>query len=223
MEEQGIHREDGAHQEVSGGSARVGRAGRVGRSISTQVRRPWPQTFIRPGPQVRASALDPYKAFLVTTLEQYPRLRATRLHEMLRARGYPGSANQVRRYVRTIRPAARAEAFLRLETLPGEQAQVDWGNFGAYRIGHARRVLSCFVLVLSWSRAVYARFALDQTLESFLRGHVEAFVALGGVPRTILFDYVPRYIIIVGLREVVWVNSGTFGCDDMVRSPAACR
>ena len=26
-----------------------------------------------------------------------------------------------------------------------------------------------------------------------------------------------------GLREVVWVNSGTFGCDDMVRSPAACR
>ena len=74
------------------------------------------ERFIRPGPQVRPSALDPYEAFLVTTLEQYPRLRATRLHEMLRARGYPGSAHQVRRYVRSIRPAARAEAFLRLET-----------------------------------------------------------------------------------------------------------
>ena len=81
--------------------------------------------FVRPGTLVRPSALDPYKAFLAATLEQYPRLRATRLHAMLRERGYPGSAVQVRRYVRTIRPAARAEAYLRLETLPGEQAQVD--------------------------------------------------------------------------------------------------
>jgi len=39
---------------------------------------------------------------------------------MLRERGYPGSAVQVRRYVRTVRPAARAEAFFRLDTLAGE-------------------------------------------------------------------------------------------------------
>src|SRR3989442_12409014 len=106
---------------------------------------------------------------------------------MLRERGFAGSAVQVRRYVRTIRPAARAEAYLRLETLPGEQAQVDWGNFGAFPVGGARRILSCFVLVLSWSRAVYARFALDQTLEGFLRGHVEAFTTLGGVPGAPLY------------------------------------
>src|SRR5262245_52831862 len=120
---------------------------------------------------------------MISTLEQYPRLRATRLWAMVRARGYPGSAKQVERYVRTVRPAARAEAYLRLDTLPGEQAQVDWGNFGQVRIGATTRLLSCFVLVLSWSRAAYARFALDQTLESFLRGHVEAFAAVRGVPR----------------------------------------
>jgi transposase len=141
---------------------------------------------IHPGPQIRPSALDPYKAFITATLEQYPRLRATRLWAMLRDRGYPGSAVQVRRYVRTVRPAARSEAYFRLETFVAEQGQVDWGNFGAIQMGRARRVLSCFVLVLSWSRAVYARFALDQTLESFLRGHVEAFTALGGSPRTLL-------------------------------------
>jgi IS30 family transposase len=39
---------------------------------------------IHPGPQIRPSALDPYKALIATTLEQYPRLRATRLHAMLR-------------------------------------------------------------------------------------------------------------------------------------------
>src|SRR5437870_11170891 len=151
--------------------------------------------FVRTGTQVRPSALDPYKAFLAATLEPYPRLRATRLYAMLRERGFAGSAVQVRRYVRTIRPAARAEAYLRLETLPGEQAQVDWGNFGAFPVGGARRILSCFVLVLSWSRACSARFALDQNLESFLRGHVEAFAALGGVPRTILYDNLKSVVL----------------------------
>jgi len=153
------------------------------------------ERFIRPGAQIRPSALDPYKAFLLATLEQYPRLRATRLWAMVRARGYPGSAIQVQRYVRSVRPAARAEAYLRLDTLAGEQAQVDWGNFGPLRVGSTTRLLSCFVLVLSWSRGAYARFALDQTLESFLRGHVEAFTALQGVPRTILYDNLKSVVL----------------------------
>jgi hypothetical protein len=54
---------------------------------------------------------------VLATLEQYPRLRATRLWAMLRDRGYPGSAVQVRRYVRTVRPASRREAYFRLEAL----------------------------------------------------------------------------------------------------------
>jgi hypothetical protein len=118
------------------------------------------ERFIRTGTQVRPSALDPYKGFVRATLEQYPRLRATRLWAMVRERGYPGSVTQVQRYVRTVRPAARVEAYLRLDTMPGEQAQVDWGNFGPIRVGTTTRSLSCFVLVLSWSRACYAHFAL---------------------------------------------------------------
>src|SRR3989454_9757 len=153
------------------------------------------ERFIRSGTQIRPSQLDPYKAFIVATLEQYPRLRASRLWAMVRERGYPGSAIQVQRYVRTVRPAARTEAYLRLDTLAGEQAQVDWGNFGQLRIGATTRLLSCFVLVLSWSRACYARFALDQTLESFLRGHVEAFATLQGVPRTILYDNLKSVVL----------------------------
>jgi transposase len=150
---------------------------------------------IRPGTQVRPTTLDPYKAFILASLEQYPRLRATRLWAMVRARGFPGSTVQVRRYVRAVRPLARGEAYLRLDTLPGEQGQVDWGNFGQIRVGSTTRILSCFVLVLSWSRACYARFALDQTLESFLRGHVEAFAALQGVPRTLLYDNLKSVVL----------------------------
>jgi transposase len=152
------------------------------------------ERFVRPGTQIRPTLLDPYKGLIAKILEEHPRLRSTRIHQMLVARGYPGSAVQVRRYIQTVRPT-HAEAFLRLETLPGEQAQVDWGNFGKIQIGNARRALSCFVLVLSWSRAMYARFALDQTLESFLRGHVLAFDALGGVPREILYDNLKSVVL----------------------------
>lgn len=152
------------------------------------------ERFIRPGTQVRPTMLDPYKGLIGKILDDYPRLRATRIFEMIRARGYSGSVVQLRRYVSGIRPQ-RAEAFLRLETLPGEQAQVDWGNFGKIQVGSAKRALSCFVMVLSWSRAIYARFALDQTLESFMRGHVLAFEALGGVPREILYDNLKSVVL----------------------------
>lgn len=143
--------------------------------------------FARPA-VVRPRLCDPYRAFLQATLQQYPRLRATRLFEMAKARGYPGSVVQLRRVVRTLRPVPAAEAYLRLNLLPGEQGQADWGSFGTVTIGRATRRLSAFVLVLSWSRALHAVFTLDQTLESFLRGHVEAFQALGGVPRVLLLD-----------------------------------
>lgn len=145
------------------------------------------ERFARPA-VVRPSLCDPYRAFLQVTLQQYPRLRATRLFEMIKPRGYPGSVVQLRRVVRTLRPVPAAEAYLRLNLLIGEQAQVDWGSFGTVTLGRATRRLSAFVLVLSWSRALHAVFTVDESLESFLRGHVEAFRALGGVPRVLLYD-----------------------------------
>lgn len=135
----------------------------------------------------RPTALDPYLPFIRDTLAQYPRLRATRLHEMLRGRGYAGAATQVRRLVRQLRPQPTG-VYRRLETLIGEEAQVDWGTFGTVRIGRGTRPVSGFVMVLSYSRAMHAVFTLDQSLESFLRGHVAAFEALGGSARTLVYD-----------------------------------
>ncbi|MDX2040063.1 MAG: hypothetical protein SF097_02390 [Acidobacteriota bacterium] len=96
--------------------------------------------------------LEPYEALVRETLQRHPRLRATRLLEMLRDRGFTGSIHQLRRGVKALRPATR-EAFFRLTTLPGEQAQVDWASFGWIQVGQARRQLACFVMTLSYSRA----------------------------------------------------------------------
>jgi transposase len=136
----------------------------------------------------RPSMVDPFLPFVTDTLEEYPRLPASRLFEMVRERGYPGQPDHFRHIVSRLRPRPPAEAYLRLRTLPGEQAQVDWAHFGKLAIGRARRALMAFVVVLSWSRRIFLRFFLDQRMGSFLRGHVEAFEAFGGCPRVCLYD-----------------------------------
>ncbi len=55
-------------------------------------------------------------------------------------------------------------------------------------IGKARRPLMAFVMVLSYSRRIFLHFSLNAQMDSFLRGHVLAFAAWGGVPRVILSD-----------------------------------
>jgi transposase len=119
---------------------------------------------------------------------------------MVKGRGYVGSVVQLRRAVRLIRPAATATVYRRLTTLAAEEAQVDWGAFGSMRIGRGVRPLSGFVMVLAYSRAIFALFTVDQTLESFLRGHVEAFAAFQGVARTLVYD---------NLRSAVLERAGT--------------
>ena len=141
----------------------------------------------RTKPAARPSRFDPFVGFAREMLEKYPRLRATRLWQMLRQRGCTLSVRQVRDKVRQLRPAPR-EAFLVRRTFPAEEGQVDWASFGHVTIGAARRALSAFVLTLTYSRWIFLRFFLDQSLENFLRGHVYAFADLQGCPRHLLYD-----------------------------------
>ncbi len=138
-------------------------------------------------PPLRPSILDPFLEFIRQTLDRHPRLCATRIYQMVLDRGYKGSVVQLRRAVARLRPKIR-EPFLRLQTFPGQQAQADWAHFGNVMVGRARRALSCFVMTLSYSRALYLEFFFDQTTENFLRGHVHAFDVWSGQPRVILYD-----------------------------------
>ena len=142
----------------------------------------------RVGPPPRASQIDAYLPFIRQTLEAFPTLTASRLYVMEYGRGYRGSADHFRHLIACHRPRPKAEAYLRLRTLPGAEGQVDWGHFGHLEIGRARRPLMAFVMVLSYSRQIFLRFFLDARIESFLRGHVGAFAAWQGVPRVLLYD-----------------------------------
>ena len=82
----------------------------------------------------RPSLVDPYGAFIAETLKSHPRLRATRLFDMIRGRGYEGGIAILRRHVAEVRPVPRGEVYLRVERLIGEQAQVDWAHVGSLAV-----------------------------------------------------------------------------------------
>jgi transposase len=142
----------------------------------------------RIGPPPRPSQIDAYQPFIQQTLGTFPTLTASRLYAMVRERGYRGSPDHFRHLIACHRPRPKAEGYLRLRCLPGEQAQVDWAHFGHLEIGRARRPLMAFVMVLSYSRQIFLRFFADARMENFLRGHVGAFTAWHGVPRVLLYD-----------------------------------
>lgn len=135
----------------------------------------------------RASKLDPYQPDIAYLLEQYPGLSSQRIFEELVKLGYPGGRTILKDYLHELRPPRR-EVFLRIETLPGEQAQVDWGNCGMITVEGCRRKLSVFVMVLSYSRMIYLEFTLSQSLDAFLEAHHNAFIFFGGIPKKILYD-----------------------------------
>lgn len=138
----------------------------------------------------RPRKVDAFVPFIEEQLARYPRLTAARLYGMVKERGYTGQPAQFRAVVSELRTvtARQSEPFQRLSTLPGEQAQVDWGHFGHLQVGKALRPLMAFVLVLSYSRAIYLRFFLSQNSSSFMYGHQFAFEHFGGVARVCLYD-----------------------------------
>jgi transposase len=142
--------------------------------------------------------LERFKAYVQERLAKYPELSGTKLLKEIKAQGYTGGGSILREHLQQIRPAP-ARAFLRLETRPGEFAQVDWANVGTIQVGNAKRKLSCFVMVLSYSRMMYLEFTLSQRLEDFLSCHVNALDFFGGVPDKINYD---------NLRSVVTFRLG---------------
>ncbi len=146
-------------------------------------------------PEVRPSGLDPFRPYIVERVTEYPQLTALRLFEELRARGYMLGIAQLRRYIARVRSPRARKVYLRFETEPGEQAQVDWGSFGAMRVGNGQRSLYAFSMVLSWSRAMYVDFSFDMRMETFCAMHRRALEYFAGVPKKILYDNLKSVVL----------------------------
>src|SRR3984885_4349288 len=156
-----------------------------------------PRAPSAPRPRVTA----PYRPFIDEQLRRYPKLRATRLYDMVRARGFAGSVRPVREHVALVRPRPPREAYLVTETLPGEVAQVDWAHAGEIAVPGGVRALWLFVIVLANSRAMWGEFVVDLTVHSLCRSLVRAGRAFGGVARQWLFDN-PKVVVLERIGTV---------------------
>jgi transposase len=135
----------------------------------------------------RAKKLDPFVPYLERRIEEGV-VNCNKLLDEIRRQGYQGGKSLVKNFVQPYREARRQEATVRFETLPGEQAQVDWGHFGFIQHHGRRRRLYGFVMTLGWSRASYLEFTVSADAAWWLRCHVHAFRYFGGAPRVVLHD-----------------------------------
>jgi len=117
-------------------------------------------------------------------------LSAVRIHQDLkREHGFGGSYHSVRRFIRSLGTKTPLP-FRRMETEPGEEAQIDFGT-AAYVIapgGTSKRRPWMFRIVLSCSRKAYSEVVWRQTTDNFIAAIENSFHYFGGVPKTLVID-----------------------------------
>jgi len=133
------------------------------------------------------SNCEPFRHLILEKIEQG--LSAVRIHQDLGEEpGFAASYHSVRRFVGRLRKKSELP-FRRLETLPGEEAQVDFGT-GApiHAPAGKRRRPWVFRIVLSHSRKAYSEAVYRQSTESFIQCLENAFRHFGGVPKRLVID-----------------------------------
>jgi transposase len=146
-----------------------------------------------PPPQ-NESSVEPYREVVTKLCREGVEIAA--IHQRLKERGYTGSYSSVYRFVRNLEPRT-PDVTVRVETPPGEEAQVDFGYAGRMvdpETGKLRKTW-VFVMTLSWSRHQYVEFVFDQKVETWLRLHRNAFAFFGGVPERVVIDNLKAGII----------------------------
>lgn len=132
-------------------------------------------------------------------------VEARAIYERLKEdRDFAGSYSAVWRFVRSLEPAT-PEGFTRVETPPGDEAQVDFGYAGLMydpATGVTRRAWA-FVMTLSFSRHQHAVFVFDQEVGTWLRCHREAFEWFGGVTKRVVLDNLKAGIIRHALHDAL--------------------
>lgn len=183
----------GANSPMATGSA--GRASQI-----PPPRPPAPTTALLAVPTHARSACESHREWI----EAQVRLgrNATAIYQdLVDHHSFTSRYNSVKRFCRGLRRVEPAQ-FDRLEFLPGEEAQVDYGE-GALTLtanGRYRRP-RLFVMTLRYSRRSFRRVVWTSSSETWARLHEEAFRYFGGCPQYIVLDNLKEGVIKPDLYE----------------------
>lgn len=136
----------------------------------------------------RKSQLDPYSENIRAWLEEDSDYRATWIYDRLCSMGFSGSYEIVKRKVHQLKQEYQKVAYMRFETEPGFQAQVDFGEFQVEKPDGSIKKLYLFSMIMGYSRKIYAQLIERCDFPTFLDCHIRAFDYYGGVPEQILYD-----------------------------------
>lgn len=148
-----------------------------------------------PKPRERTSILDPYTEIIDAWLEKRPKMKATQIFAQLGPLGYAGSYPTVKRYVAAKKKALARQATVRFETLPGYQAQVDFGKVRVEFLSGEMRRITFFLLQLGFSRYRVAYVCPDETRDTLIACLSQAFLELGGLPQELLLDNMKPVVV----------------------------
>lgn len=147
------------------------------------------------------SVLDNYRQFIEAKVNKG--LSAKKIYQDLQAEfGFEGSYSNVRRYVQKVKQKiANSKVYMVLTTLPAEEAQVDFGYIGKIKVDGKFKKAWVFTMVLSYSRYMYAEIVFDQTVETFIQCHKNAFKYFGGVVEVVKIDNLKAGVLNVDFYE----------------------
>ncbi len=133
--------------------------------------------------------IDPYRDDIKELVNEFPRIKAPVVLRQIKAKGFKGEITIVRTYLRELRRLSiYKEPFIRFESDPGEQMQVDWGHFNVLDYGSTKRKLYALAVIESHSRMLYVFFTHSQKQEVLHQGLINAFAYFGGTPKEIVVD-----------------------------------
>lgn len=150
--------------------------------------------FAAPRPR-RTSKLDPFKDRIRRWIAEDHLLNCQTMLERLEVQGYTGSISILKDFVQPLRPPRGGrQPVRRYETKPGEQMQVDWGEFVFEQDGQIRKLYG-FTAVLSYSRMRFICFTKRCDTPSLIRCMLDACEYFEGLPKTILTDRMKSVLV----------------------------
>jgi len=149
------------------------------------------------------STVEPYRAIIGEWLQQGVEMTAIwlRLQENY---GYTGGYSSVRRFVHRLEPV-EPEVFIRVQSAPGEDMQVDFGTVGQLYDPVAKRLRMAYVFVatLGYSRHQYAELVFDQKIATWVALHKRAFEYFGGVPQRVIPDNLKAAVLQAAVHDSI--------------------
>lgn len=137
----------------------------------------------------RFTKLEPYFDLIDELLEKDPWVNAPVILQRISSVGFDGEITILRNYLRKKRyQTNHRQAFIRFESEPGQQMQIDWGHFGNLSYGQTKRKLYALAVVESYSRMFYVEFTHSQKQQVLHQCLLNAFKFFGGTPTEIIVD-----------------------------------